>query len=232
MKTLYDLLGALPGDDAETLRIAFRKAVKGAHPDLNPGDPDAALKFRQIVRAHDILADDEQRSAYDHLLDLAEAEQAEAARRAAAATMRKISFAAMALAGVLVAIAAGCLLYLQTPATEAGHDGMPMVAAAPEQRIPADALEQILRFDPGLATVDSERNAMLQRLQEFERAFAAASPSDPAAAGHRTHAPKAAKRTEGTPQTTPPLPPRRRMAEQDPSRGMGFSIVSGAVTPH
>src|SRR6266436_5536725 len=51
MKTLYDLLGALPKDDAEGLRTAFRQAVKGAHPDIRPGDPDAALKFRQIVRA-------------------------------------------------------------------------------------------------------------------------------------------------------------------------------------
>ncbi len=51
MNTLYDLLGALPHDDAEGLRTAFRQAVKGAHPDIKPGDPDAALKFRQIVRA-------------------------------------------------------------------------------------------------------------------------------------------------------------------------------------
>ena len=51
MNTLYDLLGALPHDDAEGLRTAFRQAVKGAHPDIRPGDPDAALKFRQIVRA-------------------------------------------------------------------------------------------------------------------------------------------------------------------------------------
>ena len=51
MNTLYDLLGALPHDDAEGLRTAFRQAVKGAHPGIRPGDPDAALKFRQIVRA-------------------------------------------------------------------------------------------------------------------------------------------------------------------------------------
>ena len=57
MDTLYDLLGALPRDDAEGLRAAFRRAVKGAHPDLRPGDPDAALKFRQIVRANEILID-------------------------------------------------------------------------------------------------------------------------------------------------------------------------------
>src|SRR5437667_10595062 len=64
MKTLYDLLGALPNDEAEGLRSAFRKAVKGVHPDLHPGDPDAALKFRQIARANEILGDPDQRAAY------------------------------------------------------------------------------------------------------------------------------------------------------------------------
>ena len=75
MKTLYDLLGALPHDDAEGLRTAFRKAVKGAHPDLRPDDPDAAPKFREIVRANEILRDLDQREAYDHLLCLAHVEQ-------------------------------------------------------------------------------------------------------------------------------------------------------------
>ena len=71
METLYDLLGALPNDDAEGLRAAFRRAVKGAHPDIRPGDPEAALKFRGIVRANEILGDVELRAAYDELLELA-----------------------------------------------------------------------------------------------------------------------------------------------------------------
>src|SRR5437868_217909 len=71
MTTLYELLGALPHDDAEGLRTAFRKAAKAAHPDTNPDDPDASLRFRQLVRAHDILSDAEQRAAYDELLALA-----------------------------------------------------------------------------------------------------------------------------------------------------------------
>ncbi len=74
MKTLYDLLGALPHDDAEGPRTAFRRVVKGAHPDIRPGDPDAALKFRQIVCADEILGDVEQRAAYGHLLELARLE--------------------------------------------------------------------------------------------------------------------------------------------------------------
>lgn len=71
MGTLYDLLGALPNDDAEGLRIAFRRAAKATHPDINPDDPDASLRFRQLVRAHDILSDVEQRATYDELLALA-----------------------------------------------------------------------------------------------------------------------------------------------------------------
>src|SRR6201994_2623839 len=75
METLYDLLGALPRDDADELRSAFRRAVKGAHPDLNPNDPLAGQKFREIVRANEILTDQDQRAAYDHLLHLAQKEQ-------------------------------------------------------------------------------------------------------------------------------------------------------------
>jgi len=71
MGTLYDLLGALPSDEAEDLRTAFRKAAKATHPDLNPDNPDAALRFRELVRAYDILTDTEQRATYDQLLAIA-----------------------------------------------------------------------------------------------------------------------------------------------------------------
>ena len=54
MGTLYDLLGALPNDEAEGLRTAFRKAAKATHPDINPDNPDAALRFRELVRAYDV----------------------------------------------------------------------------------------------------------------------------------------------------------------------------------
>jgi curved DNA-binding protein CbpA len=68
MRTLYDLLDALPEDDAESLRAAFRKAAKANYPDNNPGDPDAPLRFRRIVRANAILSDERQRAHYDRLL--------------------------------------------------------------------------------------------------------------------------------------------------------------------
>src|SRR5438105_2035747 len=103
MKTLYELLGALPNDDAEELRTAFRKAVKSAHPDINPGDPDAAVRFRQIMRANEILSDGEQRAAYDHMLDLARLEQEQESKRAVAAKVHRVASGVMAIAGASAA---------------------------------------------------------------------------------------------------------------------------------
>ena len=116
MKTLYDLLGALPNDGAEGLRTAFRRAVKGAHPDIHPGDPDAALKFRQIVRANDILTDDEQRAAYDHLLKLAHLEKEEISRHGVAVRTRRLVSGAMALAGACLVATGGFLLFTHVSA--------------------------------------------------------------------------------------------------------------------
>jgi hypothetical protein len=71
MGTLYDLLGALPSDDADGLRAAFRRAAKATHPDMNADDPDAPRRFRELMRAYDILIDTDQRTTYDDLLAIA-----------------------------------------------------------------------------------------------------------------------------------------------------------------
>ena len=114
--TLYDLLGALPHDDAEALRSAFRRAVKGAHPDLRPGDPDAALKFREIARANEILGDVEQRAAYDHLLELARLEQEQASKYAVAARIHKLASGVIAFAGASIVTVGGYLLFMHMSA--------------------------------------------------------------------------------------------------------------------
>jgi len=112
METLYDLLGALPRDDADELRSAFRRAVKGAHPDINPGDPDAGVKFRQIVRANEILADEEQRAAYDHLLSLAEVEQKSIARQSVARVVHRLASAVVAVAVISIMSIGSFALFL------------------------------------------------------------------------------------------------------------------------
>jgi curved DNA-binding protein CbpA len=138
MSTLYELLGALSHDDAEALRAAFRKAVKGAHPDLKPDDPDAALKFREIVRANEILCDSEQRNAYDHLLHLARLEAEAVSKAAPAAKIRKVATAVMAFTGVPAMIIGGYLLFMDLSSSaslasannvESGT-AVPLVAAA------------------------------------------------------------------------------------------------------
>jgi curved DNA-binding protein CbpA len=81
VQTLYDLLGALPDDDADDLRAAFRNAVKANHPDNNPDDPDAPQRFRRIVRANAILSDERQRAEYDSLLAKARQQESSNSRR-------------------------------------------------------------------------------------------------------------------------------------------------------
>jgi curved DNA-binding protein CbpA len=140
METLYDLLGALPNDDAEGLRAAFRRAVKGAHPDIRPGDPDAALKFREIVRANEILGDVEQRAAYDELLELARLERDQAANRAVAARIHKLASGVIALSGASVVMVGGYLLFMHMSAASVA---------------PANSLDLTLRASPEIAAAAS-----------------------------------------------------------------------------
>lgn len=76
MQTLYELLGALPDDDADRLRAAFSSAAKASHPDNSPDDPDAPQRFRRVVRAYAILRDERQLVTYDSLLATADQQRA------------------------------------------------------------------------------------------------------------------------------------------------------------
>jgi curved DNA-binding protein CbpA len=109
MKNLYDLLGALPDDDAESLRTAFRKAVKANHPDVNADDPDAPLRFRQIVRANAILRDAEQRAAYDRLLALTHRQKSK--RTIISDTIHKLASDAIAVIFLSVVFIGGYTLF-------------------------------------------------------------------------------------------------------------------------
>src|SRR5262245_30132227 len=68
MKTLYDVLGVPRSATDEAIRIAFRRAAKACHPDLNAGDPAAEQQFRQIISAYEILKTPQQRALYDQHL--------------------------------------------------------------------------------------------------------------------------------------------------------------------
>lgn len=111
MTTLYDLLGALPDDDADGLRAAFRKAAKANHPDVNPGNPEAAERFRRIVRANAILSDEQQRTAYDQLLEVARRQQSQELKRSnVSGTIRRFAADVIASAAVSVVLIGGYVL--------------------------------------------------------------------------------------------------------------------------
>jgi tetratricopeptide (TPR) repeat protein len=113
MKTLYDLLGALPDDDADSLRAAFRKAAKANHPDFNPGSAEASEKFRRIVRANAILSDEQQRSAYDRMLKVARQQQSRKPKRSIFSnTIHRLAADAMVSAVVSVMLIGGYLLFM------------------------------------------------------------------------------------------------------------------------
>lgn len=112
MKTLYDLLEALPDDDADGLREAFRKAARANHPDFNPGNPEASERFRRIVRANAILSDQRQRAEYDRLLELAKQQQSRKPERRSRSTMfRRLAADALASAVVSIMLIGGYLVY-------------------------------------------------------------------------------------------------------------------------
>ena len=143
MKTLYDLLGAFPDDDAEELRDAFRNAVKATHPDINTGDPDAPLNFRQIVRANAILSDPEQRAAYDRLLAAAE----HPTRAFVTDTFRKLAADAIAVVVLSAILVAGYALYsLFWPHSNSAFD-------------PARAMEAVTARGPVEITVEKSASA-------------------------------------------------------------------------
>ena len=65
MKDPYEVLGVQKTDSAGAIRAAYRKLAKRHHPDLNPGKPEAAERFKEINAANDILSDKEKRGRFD-----------------------------------------------------------------------------------------------------------------------------------------------------------------------
>ena len=49
----YSVLGVSPNASEEEIKSAYRKLAKKYHPDLNPGDEEAAKKMQEINAAYD-----------------------------------------------------------------------------------------------------------------------------------------------------------------------------------
>lgn len=61
----YETLGIERSASAQDIKSAYRRLAKECHPDRNPGDSGAEVKFKEINEAYEILKDEQKRAAYD-----------------------------------------------------------------------------------------------------------------------------------------------------------------------
>ena len=64
-KDYYEVLGLKKGASDDEIKKAFRQQAKKYHPDLNPDNPEAELKFKEVNEANEVLSDPQKRQKYD-----------------------------------------------------------------------------------------------------------------------------------------------------------------------
>ncbi len=60
----YEVLGASRGDSQSAIRKAYREMSSLYHPD-HDDSPEAAVKYRELYEAYEVLSDKKSRTAYD-----------------------------------------------------------------------------------------------------------------------------------------------------------------------
>ena len=61
----YKVLGIAKSASSDDIKKAYRKMARKLHPDVNPNDATAKLKFQQVNEANEVLSDPEKRKKYD-----------------------------------------------------------------------------------------------------------------------------------------------------------------------
>jgi molecular chaperone DnaJ len=61
----YEVLGVPRDASADEIKSSYRRLARKFHPDVNPNDPSAEEKFKEIGEAYTVLSDPEKRARYD-----------------------------------------------------------------------------------------------------------------------------------------------------------------------
>jgi molecular chaperone DnaJ len=64
-RDFYEVLGVTRSCDEKALKASFRKLAMQFHPDRNPGDHTAEIRFKEVNEAYECLKDPQRRAAYD-----------------------------------------------------------------------------------------------------------------------------------------------------------------------
>jgi DnaJ-class molecular chaperone len=65
MRDPYEVLGLDRKASAADIKSAYRRLAKKLHPDANKNDPKAAARFSELTAAHELLAEEDKRKAFD-----------------------------------------------------------------------------------------------------------------------------------------------------------------------